>query len=246
MKFKTLLLFIGFLTSLTSCMFTEELSIHDNGSGTYAFKMDMSQMMESMKDMSNRDSLKDPEVLDTIVLFKNILEEKKDSISQLTKDEQILLEGLEDLKLHMQVDEKNGKMLMDFVLDFKDISELKDMQNKIAKAQALSDGKEQDNSLKSKADVEYSFDGKTFRRSVIMKDLSEEKLQEVEQSIKQSSSFLEGSMYRVIYHFESEIDNVSFNGAFISDDQKTLTIEVPLDSVMKNPKWLDFEVKLKK
>ncbi len=246
MKFKTLLLFIGFLTSLTSCMFTEELSIHDNGSGTYAFKMDMSQMMESMKDMSNRDSLKDPEVLDTIVLFKNILEEKKDSISQLTKDEQILLEGLEDLKLHMQIDEKNGKMLMDFVLDFKDISELKDMQNKIAKAQALSDGKEQDNSLKSKADVEYTFDGKTFRRSVIMKDLSEEKLQEVEQSIKQSSSFLEGSMYRVIYHFESEIDNVSFNGAFISDDQKTLTIEVPLDSVMKNPKWLDFEVKLKK
>ena len=246
MKFKTLLLFIGFLTSLTSCMFTEELSIHDNGSGTYAFKMDMSQMMESMKDMSNRDSLKDPEVLDTIVLFKNILEEKKDSISQLTKDEQILLEGLEDLKLHMQVDEKNGKMLMDFVLDFKDISELKDMQNKIAKAQALSDGKEQDNSLKSKADVEYTFDGKTFRRSVIMKDLSEEKLLEVEQSIKQSSSFLEGSMYRVIYHFESEIDNVSFNGAFISDDQKTLTIEVPLDSVMKNPKWLDFEVKLKK
>ena len=246
MKFKTLLLFIGFLTSLTSCMFTEELSIHDNGSGTYAFKMDMSQMMESMKDMSNKDSLKDPEVLDTIVLFKNILEEKKDSISQLTKDEQILLEGLEDLKLHMQIDEKNGKMLMDFVLDFKDISELKDMQNKIAKAQALSDGKEQDNSLKSKADVEYTFDGKTFRRSVIMKDLSEEKLQEVEQSIKQSSSFLEGSMYRVIYHFESEIDNVSFNGAFISDDQKTLTIEVPLDSVMKNPKWLDFEVKLKK
>ena len=246
MKFKTLLLFIGFLTSLTSCMFTEELSIHDNGSGTYAFKMDMSQMMESMKDMSNRDSLKDPEVLDTIVLFKNILEEKKDSISQLTKDEQILLEGLEDLKLHMQVDEKNGKMLMDFVLDFKGISELKDMQNKIAKAQALSDGKEQDNSLKSKADVEYTFDGKTFRRSVIMKDLSEEKLLEVEQSIKQSSSFLEGSMYRVIYHFESEIDNVSFNGAFISDDQKTLTIEVPLDSVMKNPKWLDFEVKLKK
>ena len=246
MKFKTLLLFIGFLTSLTSCMFTEELSIHDNGSGTYAFKMDMSQMMESMKDMSNRDSLKDPEVLDTIVLFKNILEEKKDSISQLTKDEQILLEGLEDLKLHMQIDEKNGKMLMDFVLDFKDISELKDMQNKIAKAQALSDGKEQDNSLKSKADVEYTFDGKTFRRSVIMKDLSEEKLLEVEQSIKQSSSFLEGSMYRVIYHFESEIDNVSFNGAVISDDQKTLTIEVPLDSVMKNPKWLDFEVKLKK
>ena len=245
MKFKTLILFIGFITSLTSCMFTEEVSLKNDGSGTYAFKMDMSQMMESMKDMSNKDSLKEPQVLDTIVFFKDILEEKKDSISKLSKEEQLLLEGLEDLKLHMQVDEEKGKMLMDFVLDFTDISELKDMQNKIAKAQALSDGKEKDNSLKSKADVDYSFDGKTFKRSVIMKDLSEEELQEVEQSIQQSSSFLEGTMYRVVYHFESEIQNVSFKGAVISNDQRTLTIEVPLDSVMKNPKWLDFEVKLK-
>jgi len=245
MKFKTLLLFIGLLTSLTSCMFTEELSVNNDGSGTYAFKMDMSQMMESMKDMSNKDSIKEPQVLDTIVFFKDILEEKKDSISKLTKEEQILLKGLEDLKLHMQVDEEKGKMLMDFMLDFKNISELKDMQNKIAKAQALSDGKEKDNSLKSKADVDYSFDGKTFRRSVIMKDLSEEKLQEVELSIEQSSSFLEGTMYKVVYHFESEIQDVSFKGAVISNDQKTLTIEVPLDSVMKNPKWLDFEVNLK-
>ena len=171
---------------------------------------------------------------------------KKDSISRLTREEQSLLKGLEDLKLHMQVDEENGKMLMDFVMGFKNIAELKDMQNKISKAQALSDGKEQDNSLKSKADVEYSFDGKTFRRSVIMKDLSEEKLLEVERSIQQSSSFLEGTMYKIVYHFESEIHSVSFEGAVISDDQKTLKIEVPLDSVMKNPKWLDFKVKLKK
>jgi len=245
MKFKSLLLFLGFLTSLTSCMFTEELTVNNDGSGTYAFKMDMSQMMESMKDMSNKDSLKEPEVLDTIVFFKDILEEKKDSISKLTKDEQSLLKGLEDLKLHMQVDEENGKMLMDFVMDFKNIAELKDMQNKISKAQALNDGKNEDNSLKSKADVEYSFDGKTFRRSVIMKELSEEKLQEVDRSIKQSGSFLEGTLYKIIYHFEKEIEGVSFNGAVLSKDQKTVTIEVPLDSVMKNPKWLDFEIKLK-
>ncbi len=103
----------------------------------------------------------------------------------------------------------------------------------------LSDGKEQDNSLKSKADVEYSFDGKTFSRSVIMKDLSEEKLEEVERSIQQSSSFLEGSMYRVIYHFESEIDDVSFKGAVISDDQKTMKIEVPLDSIAEIKLYTD-------
>ena len=227
-------------------MFTEELYIKNDGSGQYSFKMDMSEMMESMKDMSNRDSLKEPEILDTIILFRDLLEEKKDSIQKLSDNEKASLEAIQDLKLHMQVDEKNSKMLLDFGLDFENVSDLKNMQEKISKAQALNENKNEDNDLKSKADVEYSFDGKIFRRNVIMRDLSDEKLQEVERSIKQSSSFLDGSIYKIIYHFESKIKSVSIKDAKISKDKKTLTIEVPLDSVMKNPKWLDFEVNLKK
>ena len=246
MKFKTFLLFAGLIAGLNSCMFTEELYIKNDGSGQYSFKMDMSEMMESMKDMSNRDSLKEPEILDTIILFRDLLEEKKDSIQKLSDNEKASLEAIQDLKLHMQVDEKNSKMLLDFGLDFENVSDLKNMQEKISKAQALNENKNEDNDLKSKADVEYSFDGKIFRRNVIMRDLSDEKLQEVERSIKQSSSFLDGSIYKIIYHFESKIKSVSIKDAKISKDKKNLTIEVPLDSVMKNPKWLDFEVNLKK
>ena len=246
MKFKTFLLFAGLIAGLNSCMFTEELYIKNDGSGQYSFKMDMSEMMESMKDMSNRDSLKEPEILDTIILFRDLLEEKKDSIRKLSDNEKASLEAIQDLKLHMQVDEKNSKMLLDFGLDFENVSDLKNMQEKISKAQALNENKNEDNDLKSKADVEYSFDGKIFRRNVIMRDLSDEKLQEVERSIKQSSSFLDGSIYKIIYHFESKIKSVSIKDAKISKDKKTLTIEVPLDSVMKNPKCLDFEVNLKK
>ena len=33
--------------------------------------------------------------------------------------------------------------------------------------------------------------------------------------------------------------------AYLSDDKKTLTIEVPMDSLIKHPDLLDFEVKLK-
>jgi len=246
MKFKTLLLFASLVAGLNSCMFTEELYIKNDGSGQYSFKMDMSEMMESMKDMSNRDSLKEPEVLDTIILFKDLLEEKKDSIKKLNDYEKASLEAIQDLKLHMQVDESKGKMLLDFGLDFEKVSDLKNMQEKISKAQALNENKKENNDLKSKADVDYSFDGKTFKRRVVMKDLSEEKLQEVEKSIKQSGSFLDGSIYKIVYHFESKIKSVTFKDAQISEDKKTMTIEVPLDSVMKNPTWLDFEVKLKK
>lgn len=245
MKFKSFLLFIILIISLTSCMFTEEISINNNGSGTYSFKMDMGKMMESLSGMSPSDSLKSPEVLDTIVLFRDLLEENKDSIANLNKEDKEIIEALKDLKLHMQVDEEKGKMLMDFKLDFKDISELKNMEQKIAKAQALNEQKKDDKSMPSKADVTYKFDGKTFIREVTLKDLSEDKLKEVDESIKQSSTFLEGSVYRLVYHFEKEIKNVSFKGATISDDKKTMTIEMPMDSIIKNPKLLNFKVKLK-
>jgi len=241
MKFKTLLLFISTTVLLTSCMFTEEIHVRNDGSGSYSFKVDMSEMMNSLGEMSPKDSLKKSEVLDTIVFFKDILEENKDSIAKLDKEDQEIIQALEDLKLHMQVDEEKGKMLLDFKLDYKDISELKNMQEKIVKAQALNEKKKEDKSMPSNSEVDYSFNGKTFSRKVTLKNLSDEQLTEV----KEASSFLEGGTYRVIYHFEKKIKSVSFKNALISDDKKTMTIEIPMDSIIKNPKLLDFEVKLK-
>ena len=246
MQIKNALLLLILALSLASCMFTEEIYIKNDGSGSYAFKMDISQMVESMKEISTKDSLKAPQVVDSIIYFKDILEKRKDSIQKLDPEDRMALEAIKDLKLHMLIDEEEGKMLLDFGMDFKHISELQNMQDKISKAQALNDNKDDDEGLKSKSDVAYSFKNKVFKREVIMKDLSSEELEVVEQSIKQSNSFLDGTMYKIIYHFESPIKKVSFKGAMISDDKKTLTIEVPLDSVMKNPKWLEFEVKLKK
>ena len=241
MKIRNLFLFIGTIFLLTSCMFTEEIYLNNDGSGNYAFNIDLSEMMKSMGEMSLKDSLKESKVLDTIVFFKDILEEYKDSIATLDKEDKEIIEALKDLKLHMHVDEEKGEMLMDFKMDFKDISELKNMEQKIAKAQALSDKKKKDKSMPSNSDVSYSFKDKTFSRNVSLKDLSEEQLNE----IKQASSFLEGGLYKIIYHFESEIKSVSFDGAQISDDKKTMTIEIPMDSIIKNQKLLDFEVKLK-
>lgn len=240
-KFKSLFLFISTTFLLTSCMFTEEIYINNDGSGNYVFKIDMSEMMKSMGEMSPKDSLKESKVLDTIVFFKDILEKHKDSIATLDKDDKEIIEALKDLKLHMQVDEEKGKMLLDFQMDFNDISELKNMEQKIAKAQALNEKKKKKKSMPSNSDVSYSFKGKTFSRNVTLKDVSEEQLNE----IKEASSFLEGGLYKIIYHFESEIKSVSFKGAQLSDDKKTMTIEIPMDSIIKNQKLLDFEVKLK-
>jgi len=135
---------------------------------------------------------------------------------------------------------------MDFGMDFNDIAELKNMEEKIAKAQALSDQKKEDTGMPSKTNIVYSFDGNTLKRSVSLKDLPQEKIQEIDASMNESSSFFDESIYRLVYHFEKDIKEVTFKKAVISENKRTMTIEVPMDSVVKNPMWLDFEVKLKK
>ena len=69
---------------------------------------------------SDNDSIKkEPEKIDSIIYFRDILEERKDSIALLSADEQEMLKSIEDLKLHLQMDEEKNQMNMDFLFDFK-------------------------------------------------------------------------------------------------------------------------------
>ncbi|HHC79189.1 MAG TPA: hypothetical protein ENK46_04855 [Flavobacteriia bacterium] len=245
MKFKTLVLFISFIATLNSCIFTEEIYVHKDGSGNFSLKMDMGELMKGLPKNNDKDSLQHSKVIDSIIFFKDILVEHKDSISQLSKEKQEAVEALKDLKLEMHVNEDKGEMLLDFRLDFKDPSELKNMQEKIALAQSFNDKKNKDKEVPSKTTVDYLFNGRTFKRKVVLKDLSEEELKKVDKSLQQASTFLEGSTYRLIYHFDKKIKKVSLKDAVISKDKKTMTFEVSMDSLTKNPQLLDFEVRLK-
>ena len=245
MKIKNLILSLVVIVTLSSCVFVEEIHVDDNGKGNYSFKMDMGEMMSSLSEMSPKDSLSQPEVTDTIVYFKDILLEKKDSISKLSKEEQEAFESLGKFKMHMQIDEAEGKMIMDISTDFNSLSDLRNVQKNIAKAQVLQDKKGDKGEMPSNADITYTLKNKTFRRSVALKKFTEDEQANYDQAMEKASMFLEGSLYKVIYHFESDVKKVSFEGAQISDDKKTVTIEVLMDSLTKNPQMLDFEIKLK-
>ena len=241
---RNLLIVTSLLFLLTSCAFTEEIHINNDGSGTYNFKIDMSEMMQEMQDMGTKDSTAASKSIDTTFNFKDILEEKKDSIAQLSKEEQAAIKAIADMNLHLQVDDEKGKMLMDFGLNFKDVSEIKNMEEKLTKAMSVNKNKG-NAPLMNKSNVTFSLNGNNFVRKTIPKKLTTEEENEVDKSIQQSGSFLDGSMYKLIYHFEKKIKSVSHKEASISNDGKTLTIEVPMDSLVKNPKLLDFTLKLK-
>ncbi|MBJ2173209.1 hypothetical protein JBL43_03115 [Aureibaculum sp. A20] len=241
---KNVSIIIGLMLLLTSCAFTEEMHINNDGSGSYNFKIDMSEMMQEMKDMGTKDSSSVSKSIDTTFNFKDILEEKKDSIAQLSAEEQVAIRAIADMNLHLQVDDEKGKMLMDFGLNFKDVSEVKNIEEKLSKAMAVNK-KKAEGPVFNKSNVTFNFDGKNFTRKTVLKELSKAELEKVETELKESSSFLQGSTYKLVYHFEKKIKNVSIKDASISKDGKTLTIEVPMDSLVKNPQLLDFTLKLK-
>ncbi|MCD6544077.1 MAG: hypothetical protein J7K34_06170 [Flavobacteriaceae bacterium] len=244
-KIKNLIVILISVITLTSCQFTERIHINENGSGVYSLEMDMSAMMGAMKQMG--DSLKtneDTKVIDTVILFKDILAEKKDSISKLSKEEQESLKAIENLKIHMVVDEKNNKMISDFIFEFNSISELANIQERISKAQSVKDGKEND-APATDTEVKYSYNGKKFTRKVIKKKLSAAEKEAYKKSMEQSASFLDGSSYKLEYTFPKAIKSTTYKGATFSDNRKTMYIQADMKTITENPKLLEFEVILK-
>ena len=136
-------------------------------------------------------------------------------------------------------------MNMDFLFDFKNLNDLKNMNDRVQKAQSMSDKKQKSNSFESNSDVEYSFDNKTFSRKVTLKNFTKEQQAAYDKEIKQAASIFDETVYRIVYRFDDPIQSVSIDGGRISQDGKTFTLEMPMDSVLKNPLLLNFEVKLK-
>jgi hypothetical protein len=236
-----LILFLGI--TFTSCQFTEEITLNKKGSGQYKLKVDMSPMMGVISEMGKNDSIKkEMEKIDSIFFFKELLEQNKDSIAQLSAEQQASLVALKDLKMHIQIDEEKGEMQYDFILDFKDLSELDNIKNKVEKAQKIHDKKADTKESIDNHDIFYSFTKKQFNRKVVMKNLTAEEQATYDAQMEESKMFLGGSTYKLIYHFPKKIKEVNFKDAQFSKDRKTLTIEVAMDSLIKNPMLLDLRV----
>ena len=96
---------LGLIISLfmMSCNFKEEIFIDEDGSGSSRVTFDGSQFMSMAKGMGGsesedeEDSAKEKMVLDTTFVFKDLLIEKKDSIAQLSAEEQAELKEVRTL-----------------------------------------------------------------------------------------------------------------------------------------------------
>ena len=235
----------------TSCQFSENIYINEDGSGTMEFSMDASEMMEMVGQMGSGESTKGMDkAMDSTIVFKDFIEENRDSISKLSLEEQQKIKALEDFKMHMVMDPESKKMVFDLSTNFKDANNLQDMfkaMNSVSNLQGT--GGAQQNTPSSpfssvgdggSTDVQYSYVGNVFKRS--SKVIDEELHKQSVDSLGQSEMMFGASKYKINYHFPRAVKSFSKEGAMYSEDRKTVTYEVGFMDMLKDPDLLDFEV----
>ncbi len=89
MKLYKLLSFSFLLATLTSCTFTENIYVNDNGNGKFSLDVDGSALMAMAGDQIGEQMGTDAKKsIDSTFTFKQLIAEKQDSISKLSPEAQ--------------------------------------------------------------------------------------------------------------------------------------------------------------
>lgn len=241
---KQILVLILVAFSLVSCQFNETLVLNEDGTGRMSLSMDLSEMMAFGGEMSQDSTFTKQ---DTIVSLKEIFEEKKDSISKLSKAEQKRLKSIENYKIHMVSDPKENMLIVDVFSDFKDVSEANNLMQGFEQTESLlpgnkSAGADDDSPESELLGVSYTFKKGVFKRDAFIKD--EERHKSQLDSLKQAESFMSSMKYKIKYTFPRRIKKASAEDATYSLDGKTIELERNFLDYFKNPDVLDLEVEL--
>jgi uncharacterized protein YfiM (DUF2279 family) len=249
-KLYKLLSFSFLLATLTSCTFTENIYVNDNGTGKYAIDLDGSALMEMAGDQVGSQMGADgKKSIDSTFTFKQLFADKKDSIAKMSPEAQKELKKLENFVVNTKMDAEKKQFLMTLSTDFKSVGDLQDILQSMNAIQKLETGSNPSTPLPAglgdnKSKLSYTYDGKKFiRKAVIDKQKLAEK---VKDSADMSKMIFASSNYIIKYHFPKRIKKVSNPNALFSDDRKSITIQYPFTDYMENPDKLNFEVEFEK
>ncbi len=241
--FKKILLLFVLATTLVSCQFSETMVINEDGTGRMSLAVDMSEMM-AMMPTTDTTLVK----TDTLMSFKKLFEEKKDSISKLPKEEQERLKLLENYQMRMVMNPETSEMTFDIFTNFKTVAEANNLMEGLNASDGLdvvpmgksAKPSEEKKSAQQPTGVKFSFKNNVFKRDAYIKD--EKAFQSMLDSIQGVEMFMGETMYTVKYTFPKKIKSVNIKDAEISADGKTVTFQKPFIAYMKNPDELDIEV----
>ncbi|HEY6064302.1 MAG TPA: hypothetical protein VIV35_11870 [Chitinophagaceae bacterium] len=249
MKKLLFILFAGLAVLFTSCLeTTQEITLKDDGSGTYVNINDMGKVLTIAKNMGAASSDKMPQrAIDTSISFAS----GADSIPGLSaEDKELLKKGT----LHLQMNVEDEKLITTMSFPF---STLGDIQ----KFNHLS-GKMMMESMKGKMPGEMpmgsdampepsSFDDYytlEFSNGELKKKLDKEKYANVDKDeflngIKQAGAMGIPVTSTYIINLPHPAEKAEGKNVKLSDDKMKVTISSTMDDFYDNPEKLEFKIK---
>jgi hypothetical protein len=262
---KKLVLVALLVVLFSSCNVTESIVINENGSGKFLVTYNMGDAMKAMTSAmgsENSEQKESGQLMDTTMVFADIMEMYKDSIAALPEEKRLAMEAVKDMFMTMQMDEKEGIMDMGIGLNFESIEDLKGINEKLKKVQSLNAQSDQVDALKENSplgsfmgnennNVSYDLQNNLFTRvsSVAnLEDSNDESLDGVFDDTAESNQefidYFENAFYTVKLTFPRVVKSVSLENAELSEDGKTVTYKTNWVAYLKNPKLLDVNVVL--
>jgi len=250
MKFFKFLAFAALGVFMTSCNFTETMTLNEDGSGKMSVFFDGSDLMAmGGEKLAESDSTS----IDSIIDFKDFIEEKRDSINALSPEDREKIMRLERFKMHIIMDPVSQKMTFDMFTDFDDVSDANDILEGFDQLDTFmgnggEEEEEDDNapelpvSNDEKVSVKYSFKKGVFKRDAYVENA--EKYKKQTDSLESMAMFFGSSKYKLQYTFPRKIKATNREEATFSADGKTVYYEVGFMDYLKDPNVLDIEVEL--
>jgi len=216
-----------------------------DGTGRMSLSVDLSEMMAFGGELSKDSSFVKQ---DTVIKFKDILKEKKDSIAQLPETEQARLRKMENYSLRIVSDSETNFMKIDIFTSFKNVNEANDLMKGFEESGSYMPGgndlsvTDDSSSEPEIIGVNYSFEKGIFKRDAFIIDEVRHKAQL--DSMKPIESFMGGMMYKIKYTFAKRIKSSSAEDATYSLNGRTIELEHSFLDYFKNPDVLDITVEL--
>lgn len=251
-----------------SCNVQERILFDENMGGTYEMSFDLSAMLEVASKNGPATSDKPKKKIDTLIVFSEMLTQFKDSIATLPPKKQEELAKLENMTMHMQMDEENNVFKFSTTKTFNQFSEIafvSDQMDEVfnmAKNQGVGAKSAGPGSDMLKTDkVIYTFENNTFSRldekAKNLKDangrgeVDETNTEEDAQGdmlkgmLAEFDDMLKNSNMTLEYSFPKQVKSVSHKDAKISEDGKTVTYNIDWKTLLDDKKILEtFEVTL--
>ena len=252
------------LVVFSGCFDTlEEVTITENGSGTFVNSLDMGKILGLAKTMgSGKDEMKDIDKLkmDTVIYLKDL----KDSMKNLNAAEKnIAATGT----LKIQVDANDDKMNFTFTFPFSKISEIDGIQSVLKKAKQdviddtmkkimgeegdkneglLGDQVDDANNDDMGANIDAYYTS-VYEKGRVTRKLNKEKYAHVEddKSLKSLQEMAQLGMainMKTIINLPKPAKKAEGKGLKLSDDKKKITMEGTLDDFFEDASYFEYNI----